>query len=115
MPEPAGPGEQFLRRAEPVVAESAHQVLTEAGVVVRQSARVQQIRQDGEALVLELAAAVSIFCWIASLVQFLATSCAVTRASSFTWISFSFFANSALRVKSWLSSRSGAWPELEGP
>ena len=48
-------GEQFLRRAEPVVAESVHQVLTEAGVVVRQSARVQQIRQDGEALVLELA------------------------------------------------------------
>ena len=48
-------GEHFLRRAEPVVAESVHQVLTEAGVVVRQSARVQQIRQDGEALVLELA------------------------------------------------------------
>lgn len=48
-------GEQFLRRAEPVVAESVHQVLTKSGVLVRQSARVQQIRQDGEALTLELA------------------------------------------------------------
>jgi hypothetical protein len=51
-------GEQFLRRAEPVVpvvAESVHQALTKSGVLVRQSARVQQIRQDGEALTLELA------------------------------------------------------------
>ena len=48
-------GDQFLRRAEPVVAESVHQALTKSGVLVRQSARVQQIRQDGEALTLEQA------------------------------------------------------------
>lgn len=47
-------GEQFLRRAEPVVARSVHQVLTDDGIDIRQGARVQEIRQDGESLVLQL-------------------------------------------------------------
>ena len=48
-------GETFLRRAEPVVAEAVHGVLTEAGVVVRQSARVQRIQQTEGSLQLQLA------------------------------------------------------------
>lgn len=48
-------GETFLRRAEPVVAEAVHGVLTEAGVVVRQSARVQRIQHSDGALQLQLA------------------------------------------------------------
>lgn len=48
-------GETFLRRAEPVVAEAVHGVLTGSGVVVRQSARVQRIQQTEGSLQLQLA------------------------------------------------------------
>lgn len=48
-------GETFLRRAEPVVAEAVHGVLTGSGVVVRQSARVQRIQHSDGALQLQLA------------------------------------------------------------
>ena len=47
-------GEQFLSRAEKVVAESVHEVLTGSGIVIRQGARVEAIEQEDEALVVRL-------------------------------------------------------------
>lgn len=46
--------EQFLPRLEPVVAASAHEVLTDAGIQIRQGAHVTGIEQDGDALLVRV-------------------------------------------------------------
>lgn len=48
-------GQTFLRRAEKVVADSVHEVLTGSGIVLRQNARVAAIEHVGDALVVRLA------------------------------------------------------------